>query len=230
MKPLLVTSGEPAGIGPDISLSLANSELPLVVIGDKILFTQRCKQLNLSIDIIDYKPNHSFHNKKNSLIMLDLPCSAPVTAGKLDVRNAPYVIDMLTMAVDACLRGEFSGLVTAPVHKSIINEAGIPFTGHTEFLANRCKTETVVMMLACDAMRVALVTTHLPLLSVPAAITKSLIIDVISQLNKSLQRDFGISSPRIFVAGLNPHAGEGGYLGREELEIINPAYFKTGKP
>lgn len=226
MKPLLVTSGEPAGIGPDICLSLAGSEYPLVVMGDKLLLEQRARELNLQVELLEYRPGHAIQAKPCQLYYLSLPCAVPVISGQLNPKNAPYVMTMLTHAVAACLQGEFSGLVTAPVHKAIINEAGIPFTGHTEFLASRCAVPTVVMMLACKIMKVALVTTHLPLRAVPKAITQDVIIRVIRQLHNSLQEDFGITTPCILVAGLNPHAGEGGYLGREEIDCIQPALSK----
>ncbi|MDX1836385.1 4-hydroxythreonine-4-phosphate dehydrogenase PdxA [Legionella taurinensis] len=223
MKPLLVSSGEPAGIGPDLCLSLAGLDLPLVVIGDKQLLMQRAKALGFEVEIQDYKPQSPLSAQPGQLTVLSLPCPAPVVAGQLDVRNAPYVLDLLTKSANACLAGEFSALVTAPVHKAIINKAGIAFTGHTEFFADYCRVNQVVMMLACDAMKVALVTTHLPLSEVPQAITQDLIIGVARQVHQSLQRDFGIREPRIAVAGLNPHAGEGGYLGREEIDVIEPA-------
>lgn len=223
MKPLLVSSGEPAGIGPDLCLTLAACELPLVVLGDKNLLAQRAKELNKDLNFIDYQANNPVSLEPNHLTILSISCKAPVITGKLNPLNAPYVIDMLTLAIDKCLHEEFSALITAPIHKAVINQAGIPFTGHTEFLAKQCKVETVVMMLACDVMKVALVTTHLPLREVPDAITASLICQVIEQLHASLQREFAIANPTIYVAGLNPHAGESGYLGREEIEIINPA-------
>ncbi|KTD39083.1 4-hydroxythreonine-4-phosphate dehydrogenase [Legionella nautarum] len=223
MKPLLVSSGEPAGIGPDLCLSLAACEFPLVVLGDRNLLAQRAKDLNKELSFIDYQANSPVSLEPNHLTILSIPCKAPVLTGKLNPLNAPYVIDMLTLAVDKCLQGEFAALITAPVHKAVINQAGIPFTGHTEFLAKQCKVETVVMMLACEAMKVALVTTHLPLRDVPKAITGSVICQVIEQVHASLQREFAIANPIIYVAGLNPHAGESGYLGREEIEIIDPA-------
>jgi len=223
MKPLLVTSGEPAGIGPDICLSLAGSAHPLVILCDKHLLEQRASELNLQIELLEYKTGVCVKPGPRQLYYLSLPCAAPVISGQLNPDNSAYVIAMLSYAVDACLRGEFSGMVTAPVHKAVINQAGIPFTGHTEFLAERCKAATVVMMLSCKTMNVALVTTHLPLLAVPNAITQELIISVIHQLHQSLQNDFAITNPCILVTGLNPHAGEGGYLGREEIDCIQPA-------
>ena len=222
MKPLLVSSGEPAGIGPDICLSLAGLDFPVVVFGNKTMMEARAKQLGKLIIFEDYQEGVIPGKAPNQLTILDIPSITPVVAGKLDPLNAPYVIHMLTEAADRCLAGEFSGLVTAPVHKANINQAGIAFTGHTEFLARHCKTDTVVMMLVCPAMKVALVTTHLPLRDVADFITKPLLTDIITILDKALREDFAIIHPAIYVAGLNPHAGESGYLGREEIEIITP--------
>ncbi|MBA2651105.1 MAG: 4-hydroxythreonine-4-phosphate dehydrogenase PdxA [Tatlockia sp.] len=223
MKPLLVSSGEPAGIGPDLCLSLAGHDMPLVILGDKELFTQRAKELNRDLIFVDYHPDHPISTSANCLTVLSIPCAAKVISGQLNPINAHYVIEMLGLATDKCLNGEFAALVTAPVHKAVINQAEIPFTGHTEFLAERCKAKTVVMMLACEAMKVALVTTHLPLRNVADAINPTLICTVIEQLHRSLQQSFAIANPKIYVAGLNPHAGEGGYLGREEIDLITPA-------
>jgi len=223
MKPLLVSSGEPAGIGPDLCLSLAAFDKPVVVMGDKALFAARAKQLGLAITLHEYQQGEPVVISPGHLTILSIPCVSDVTAGVLDPLNATYVIDLLTRGVECCLKGEFSALVTAPVHKAVINQAGIPFTGHTEFFADYCAVETVVMMLACSEMRVALVTTHLPLRKVADAVTKKLLTDVITCLYDSLKQDFGITNPKIHVAGLNPHAGEAGYLGREEVDIISPA-------
>lgn len=222
-RPLLITSGEPAGIGPDVCLSLANSTIPLVVLGDKSMLKARAKHLGLDIVFEDYKEGCDVTVRQNHLTILSLTCPNPVTPGLLNPDNSPYVIDMLKMAIDRCRAGEFSALVTAPVNKSVINEYGLSFSGHTEFLAQRCGVETVVMMLACPQMKMALVTTHLPLKDVPKMITKALIDKVIRQLHRSLQEDFGVISPKIVVAGLNPHAGESGYLGEEEIHVISPA-------
>ncbi|MBA2711618.1 MAG: 4-hydroxythreonine-4-phosphate dehydrogenase PdxA [Tatlockia sp.] len=222
MKPLLVSSGEPAGIGPDLCLSLAAHELPLVILGDKEVLEQRARELNQNFTFEIYKPNQPICSAPNHLTILSIPCLAPVVSGQLNTLNASYVINMLTVATEKCLEGEFAALITAPVHKAVINQAGINFTGHTEFLSAFCKAQSVVMMLACDLMKVALVTTHLPLKKIPEAINPDLIVAVIEELHCSLQKDFGIKNPLIYVAGLNPHAGEGGYLGREELEIISP--------
>ena len=223
MKPLLVSSGEPAGVGPDLCLALAGSNVPLVVICDKSVLEARARQLGQQITIVDYQQGTSPTIAPDHLTVLSLPCSDDVVAGELNSKNAAYVLQMLTVATAGCLEGVFSALITAPVHKAIINQAGFVFTGHTEFLADYCNIDHVVMMLACHEMKVALVTTHLPLREVPDALTQSLIIAVITQLHLSLQCDFGISNPKIYVAGLNPHAGEAGYLGHEEIDVITPS-------
>lgn len=223
MKPLLVSSGEPAGIGPDLCLSLASLNIPLVILCDKKVLVSRAEALNVSIHFHDYIPQAPLITQAGHLTVLSLPCPAPVIAGKLEVLNASYVLDLLELAAQRVQTGEFSALVTAPVQKSIINQAGVAFTGHTEFFADFYKKDTVVMMLACQQFRVALMTTHLPLAKVSEAITPALISQVIRQLDQSLKEDFGIRAPEILVAGLNPHAGEGGYLGREEIDSIEPA-------
>lgn len=223
MKPLLVSSGEPAGIGPDLCLALAAHQLPVVIIGDPLVLKARAQELRQTVNITEYHSGNSINFKPGYLHVLPVTCPNPVITGQLNPVNASYVIELLTQASDLCDREEFSGLVTAPVHKANINAAGIYFTGHTEFLADYFKVQNVVMMLACPQMRVALVTTHLPLRDVPEVISSSLIIKVITQVHQSLINEFGIVNPIIKVAGLNPHAGEGGYLGREEIEIISPA-------
>lgn len=229
MKPLLVSSGEPAGVGPDICLALADYDLPVVVLADRNVLAARAEELKRNVRLIPYELGTAFMPQKGSLMVLSVPCPAPVLSGALDSRNGPYVIKLLTAAATLCRNNEFSALITAPVHKANINAAGIPFTGHTEFFAEFYHAKQVVMMLACDTMRVALVTTHLPLQQVPNAITSDLIIRVITQLQHSLQNDFDISHPEIYVAGLNPHAGESGYLGREEIDIISPALVELRK-
>ncbi|KGP63099.1 4-hydroxythreonine-4-phosphate dehydrogenase [Legionella norrlandica] len=223
MTPLLISSGEPAGIGPDLCLALADSGFPAVILGDLSLFKARAKELNLSIEFLEYRSGHPIKNKRGCLTIFSVPCDAPVTTGQLNPKNAAYVIKLLTLGATLCSKGEFSALITAPVHKANINASGLAFTGHTEFFASFFGIGTVVMMLACQQMKVALVTTHLPLRLVPDAINSSLIIQVIKQLHHSLKYDFGIQHPKIKVAGLNPHAGESGYLGREEIEVIAPA-------
>jgi 4-hydroxythreonine-4-phosphate dehydrogenase len=210
---IAVTSGEPAGIGPDICLTLADAGLAarIVVFGDRQLLAARARQLDLSIDGLDIR---------------HIPLRAPVQPGHLDPANARYVLDILDAAVAGCVGGEFAAMVTAPVHKGVINDAGIPFTGHTEYLAEKTGTPRVVMMLAGtgeqSGLRVALATTHLPLKDVPAAITSEELATTIRILHTDLVKKFGFARPRILVAGLNPHAGEGGHLGREEIEVISP--------
>ena len=208
-----VTSGEPAGIGPDICLALARARLParVVILGDRNLLAERARRLGNAID---------------DLAIEHVPLRAPVVAGQLDAANARYVLDILDTALAGCVDGRFAAMVTAPVHKGVINDAGIPFTGHTEYLAHQTGTARVVMMLAgtgeLSGLRVALATTHLPLKDVPAAISADALTATIRILHADLVSKFGLARPRILVAGLNPHAGEGGHLGREEIEVIAP--------
>lgn len=223
MKPLLITSGDPAGIGPDLCLFLEDMNVPIVVMADKEMLVHRAALLERNIILDDFVPGKPIHHSSHHLTVLHIPCQSPVVPGVLTTANVPYVMKMLSMATDLCLQNQFSALVTAPVHKGIINETNVKFTGHTEFIAERCGVETVVMMLVCDTMRVALMTTHLPLRHVADALTQPLIIQVITCLYRALQQDFAIAKPRIFLAGLNPHAGEGGHLGREEIDVITPA-------
>jgi 4-hydroxythreonine-4-phosphate dehydrogenase len=222
--PLALTAGEPAGIGPDLCVRLVQSppQCPVVVLADRRLLSDRASQLGLPFDVPDFVAGGD-----SPISLLHLPLSVPATAGRLDAANAHYVLATLRRAVAGCLAGEFSGLVTGPVHKGVINDAGIPFTGHTEFLAELTGTPRVVMMLAGDTvsgypLRVALATTHLPLKEVPAAITQSGLEETLRILHEALRRDFRAVDPHLLVAGLNPHAGEGGHLGREEIEVIEP--------
>lgn len=210
---IAVTSGEPAGIGPDICLTLAGrrTDARIVVLGDRGLLAGRAAILGLS---------------SGGLEILHVPLRRPATPGRLDPGNAPYVLDILDRALAGCLSGEFDAMVTAPVHKGVINDAGIAFTGHTEYLAEKTGTARVVMMLAGAGMRVALATTHLPLQAVPRAITRPELEATIRILHADLVGKFGIARPRILVAGLNPHAGEGGHMGREEIEVIAPVLEK----
>lgn len=221
---LAVTSGEPAGIGPDLCLQLAQRahEQVLVVLADKALLQQRAALLGLDVQLHDYDPLQTFPLPLGHLRVLHVPLLQPVQAGKLNSANSRHVLDLLSRALQGCQAGEFGGMVTAPVHKGIINDAGIPFTGHTEFLAEQTQTKQVVMMLAGGGLRVALATTHLALREVPDAITPALLESVLRIIQHDLALRFGIASPRILVAGLNPHAGEGGYLGREEIDIMIP--------
>jgi 4-hydroxythreonine-4-phosphate dehydrogenase len=221
---LAVTSGEPAGIGPDLCLQLARHESrqALVVLADKTLLQQRARQLELPVEMVDYRRESVRPLPAGSLYVLHQPLIQPVQAGVLNSANSRYVLDLLSRAVRGCQAGEFDGLVTAPVHKGVINDAGIPFTGHTEFLAEQTGAAQVVMMLVGGGMRVALATTHLPLRAVPGAITGTLLEGALRIIQHDLGQRFGIARPRILVAGLNPHAGEGGHLGREEIEIMIP--------
>jgi 4-hydroxythreonine-4-phosphate dehydrogenase len=220
LLPLVVTCGEPAGIGPDLCVQLAARGQGLVCIADKLLLQQRAVQLGLKIQVRDYVAGQN--DAPDMLSVIHVPLAAMVTAGVLNAANSRYVLDTLKRAVQGCQSGEFSAMVTAPVHKGIINDAGIAFTGHTEFLAGQTDTPLVVMMLVGGGMRVALVTTHLALREVADAITAPLLEQVLIILHRDLRHRFGIAQPRILVAGLNPHAGEGGYLGREELDVMIP--------
>ncbi|MGB8516745.1 MAG: 4-hydroxythreonine-4-phosphate dehydrogenase PdxA [Gallionella sp.] len=227
-SPLVITAGEPAGIGADLCVQLAtHTDLPpLVIVADKYLLQQRAAQLGAVMRIQDYILGEPVVTQANALTVLHVPVAVPVIAGVLNAANSRYVLQTLNRALQGCLLGEFSGMVTAPVHKAIINDAGISFTGHTEFLAEETDTPLVVMMLVGGGMRVALATTHLALREVADAITAPLLENVLRILQRDLQRRFGIQQPRILVAGLNPHAGEGGYLGREEIEVMIPVLNK----
>lgn len=223
-RPLAITAGEPAGIGPDLCLQLARHEQPLVIIADKSLLHQRAAELGIDLLLHDYTA--AMPRLSGKLSVLHIPLVHSAQAGKLDPANSAYVLETLRRAVQGCMLGEFSGMVTAPVHKSVINDAGFAFTGHTEFLAEQSHTPQVVMMLVGGGMRVALVTTHLPLREVADAITAPLLESVLRILQHDLQFRFGIAQPSILVAGLNPHAGEDGYLGREEIDVMIPVLDK----
>ncbi|MCF7201518.1 4-hydroxythreonine-4-phosphate dehydrogenase PdxA [Pseudomonas oligotrophica] len=226
-RPFVVTPGEPAGIGPDLCLLLAREQQarPLVAIASLELLRERSQALGLDIQLLATGPGvwPGEPAPAGSLYVWDTPLRAPSQPGRLDPGNAPYVLETLTRAANGCLAGDFAGMITAPVHKGVINEAGVAFSGHTEFLAELSATPQVVMMLATDGLRVALVTTHLPLREVADAITAERLERVTRILHADLVGKFGIARPRILVCGLNPHAGEGGHLGREEIEIIEPA-------
>jgi 4-hydroxythreonine-4-phosphate dehydrogenase len=229
LRPLLaVTAGEPAGIGADLCLQLAlRADIdPFVVLCDKQLLQQRARQLGLTVELHDYDPANSTVFPAGHLRVLHIPLAQQAVAGQLNPVNSHYVLALLKRAVQGCLSGEFSAMVTAPVHKGVINDAGIPFTGHTEFLAEKTATPLVVMMLVGGGMRVALATIHLPLRKVADTITAGLLEQILTILNRDLQSRFGIAHPRILVAGLNPHAGEGGYLGREEIDMMIPLLNK----
>lgn len=221
-RPILaITPGEPAGIGPDIVLMLMGQPLDgdLVIIADPALLSERAAQLGLRFNA---KPWPGTPGNTPAVYVLPIVAPHPVRAGQLVHANSPYVIACLRRAVQGCVNGEFHALVTGPVHKGVINDAGIAFTGHTEFLANEAKVAQVVMMLAAPDLRVALATTHLPLTQVSGAITRAHLTGVLRILHGDLQQKFAIADPHILVCGLNPHAGEGGHLGREEIEVIEP--------
>ncbi|ATH76360.1 MULTISPECIES: 4-hydroxythreonine-4-phosphate dehydrogenase PdxA [Halomonadaceae] len=237
--PLLITTGEPAGIGPELTLMLAAQGRlnNTVAVGDPTLLAQRAALLALTVEIVVAEPGSQQVSSPGRLVVWPVALRAPATPGVLDPANAGYVLDTLQTAVDACLAGHAAAMVTAPLHKGVIIEGGYPhFTGHTEWLRDACGVDEVVMLLATDAalhatspqwqgesdLRVALVTTHLPLRDVADAITGERIARISRLLVADLQRQFGIAQPRVAVCGLNPHAGEDGHLGREELEIITP--------
>lgn len=223
MKPIYVTSGEPAGIGPDICLSLAVREdvRPVVVLANKALLKERAMQLGLVVELVDFC-NQEQPSLKGQLYVENIELGEPVVAGQLSCKNASYVLEQLSRSAQYALSGRSVGVATAPVQKSVINEAGIVFSGHTEFYQEYAGVERVVMMLATKQLRVALVTTHLPLRQVADAITADRLKQVLNILLSDLTVKFKIAQPRILVCGLNPHAGESGYLGTEEIEVINP--------
>lgn len=224
LQPLAITCGEPAGIGPELILLCAQQGLPypIVVIASKAMLASRARQLGISIELIDWQEGMPLDQKLNRLYVQDIPLTVSCQAGVLNPDNADYVLATLNHAIDGCLSKTFSAMVTGPLHKGVINDAGIPFSGHTEYLQYRCGVHKVVMMLASPTMRVALATTHLPLKDVPSAITPASLSEVTQILIDDLKHKFGLSRPHILVAGLNPHAGENGHMGREEIDVITP--------
>lgn len=223
MLPLYVTSGEPAGIGPDICLSLADrvDERPIVVLADIHMLKQRAEILNQHVELIEYQ-GQSDTSAQGQLYVEHVALNTEVVLGKLNAQNSAYVLEQLRRSADYAMQGKSVGVATAPVQKSIINDAGIHFSGHTEYYQEFAGVERVVMMLATKTLRVALATTHLALRDVPDAITAERLHQVIDILIYDLKTKFKIDQPHILVCGLNPHAGEDGYLGREEIEVINP--------
>ena len=222
---VVITPGEPAGIGPDLAIQLAQRDWPLelVVCADASLLTERAKLLGLPLTLLPYASEQPAKPQRaGTLTLLPVALHAPVAPGELNVENGRYVVETLARACDGCLNGEFAALVTGPVHKGIINDAGIPFTGHTEFFEERSGAAKVVMMLATEELRVALATTHLPLKAVSDAITPDLLREVITILHDDLRNKFGLAEPNVLVCGLNPHAGEGGHMGTEEIDTIIP--------
>lgn len=224
-KRIAITPGEPAGIGPDLCVQLAQQAHPdaLVAIADPQLLRERAAQLGLPLALSEFDPlQPPSPSNSGELCYLPIPLAQTALPGQLNSANGRYVVTTLERAVDGCLAGEFDALLTGPVHKGVINDAGIPFTGHTELLAARSGTQQVVMMLATPGLRVALATTHLPLAEVSDALTRERLERVIRILHQDLQQRFGLREPRILICGLNPHAGEDGHLGSEEITTINP--------
>jgi len=218
---LALTCGEPAGIGPDLCVMLGaameslGADCEIECLADEPLLRERAAQLGIALP------------RDNSFRIRHVPLAAPVTAGRLDVRNARWVLSLLDAALAGCRSGEYQAMVTAPVQKSVINDAGIAFTGHTEYLADRCGAKRPVMLLAAGSLRVALATTHLPLSAVSGAISAPLLDETLDIIHHDMGAYWGIPAPRIGVTGLNPHAGEGGHLGREEIDIIEPAIARA---
>lgn len=222
---IAITAGEPAGIGPDLVSGLRTEAMPaeLVVIGDLPMLSARAARLARDTCFVPYAPGSGTGARAGCLQVAHIPAPRPVVPGKLDPGNAGYVLATLERALRGCVSGEFDAMVTGPVQKSVINDAGYPFTGHTEFLAAHAGRASPVMMLVAGDLRVALATTHLSLRHVPDALTFDTLCYVITTVAKATQRWFGIPTPVLAVCGLNPHAGEGGHLGREEIELIAPA-------
>ena len=223
---IALTSGEPAGVGPELCLAIARETLgcELVCLGDRSLLAARASALKLPVTLAEYdaRAARAMH-VPDRLEVLHVPLGAPSAPGKLDRANGRYVLNLIDRAIDGAVAGEFDAIVTAPVQKSVINEAGIPFTGHTEYLAERTRAPLPVMMLATEDLRVALATTHVPLKDVSAAITVESLCQILSILDHDLRQWWGLQVPRIAVCGLNPHAGESGHLGTEEINVIAPA-------
>jgi len=222
---VVITPGEPAGIGPDLVVQLAQRSWPveLVICADASVLEARAKTLNLPLTLLPYQAeNAPLPQQAGTLTLLPVPLRTPVVPGQLSTENGHYVVETLARACDGCLSGEFTALITGPVHKGVINDAGVAFTGHTEFFEARSHSAKVVMMLATEELRVALATTHLPIKAVSDAITPDLLREVIAILHHDLRTKFGIADPHVLVCGLNPHAGEGGHMGTEEIDTIIP--------
>jgi 4-hydroxythreonine-4-phosphate dehydrogenase len=221
-----LTTGEPAGIGPDLALAAALRDWPceLVFAGDPGLLATRARLLGLELEPAEWRWGSApVPHRAGTLPVFSVRLATQVAAGRLDVANSRYVLEMLDVATDGCVAGQFTAMVTAPVQKSVINDAGLAFTGHTEYLAARSGAAMPVMLLVADTLRVALATTHLPLAEVPRHIRRDVLDATLDVLDHGLRTAFRLPAPRILVCGLNPHAGEGGHLGREEIEVIGPA-------
>ncbi|MCC2605125.1 4-hydroxythreonine-4-phosphate dehydrogenase PdxA [Planctobacterium marinum] len=221
---LAITPGEPAGIGPDLVIQMAQLEwdVQLVAFADPDMMQQRAARLGLPLTLVEYQQQDDRILAPGQLFIVPIKAAATVEVGQLNEENGHYVVETLRQAGEANLRGEFDAVVTGPVNKSIINKAGISFSGHTEFFAQQSNTSDVVMLLSTPGLRVALVTTHIPLAYVSKAITPERLDKVISILHHDLITKFKIPQPKIYVCGLNPHAGENGHIGKEEQLVINP--------
>lgn len=221
---LAVTPGEPAGIGPDLIVKLSQQQwdAQLVVFADAEVLKQRAIALGTQLEVIPYSEGMNYVQQPGQVIVQHIPVKADVIAGELNSENGHYVVDTLRLACEANMQGAFDAVVTGPVHKGIINKAGVSFSGHTEYFAQQSNTADVVMMLATDGLRVCLATTHIPLAYVSKAITPERIEKVVGIMHNDLQQKFGIPEPTIYVCGLNPHAGEDGHLGNEEILVITP--------
>ena len=222
---IVVTSGEPAGIGPDICLKVAEQDWPckLVFLADPSMLAERAEQLRSPVRLEIVGDTGPRPHRAGCAQILAVPTATAVKPGHLDVRNAAYVLDLLRTAAAGCVSGRYAAMVTAPVQKSVVTESGVPFSGHTEFLAEFTGSPRPVMLLVADRLRVALATTHLPLAAVPSAIRTEDLVATLDILARGLRERFHLESPRIVVLGLNPHAGESGHLGREDIDIIEPA-------
>ena len=222
---IVISAGEPAGIGPDIIVQALQSEFEAViaVVGDSAVITERARQLGMVVNVAEVSASdHLTPHLPGEIPVLSSPCPVSVTAGEIHAGNAVQVIDCINQATDLCISGVYDAIVTAPVHKAAINDGGIEFSGHTEWIADRCGSGLPVMMLASPTLRVCLATTHLPLSRVPAAISSQGLRSVIEIIHRDLSRLYQFDPPRIGVCGLNPHAGEDGYLGMEEIQVISP--------
>ncbi len=226
-KRIAVTPGEPAGIGPDLVLAIAQQDWPveIVIVACADLMKARAKQLGIDITLVEYDENQPAKPQKaGTLTILPIATEQEVVAGQLNPSNGAYVVETLRIASERNMSGEFDAVVTGPVHKGLINQAGIAFSGHTEYFAHQANCSDVVMMLATPGLRVALVTTHIPLAYVSKAVTHERLQKVTRILHSDLKNKFGINAPTIYACGINPHAGEDGHLGREEIEVMNPAF------
>ncbi|WP_261817404.1 4-hydroxythreonine-4-phosphate dehydrogenase PdxA [Vibrio gallicus] len=228
-KRIVVTAGEPAGVGPDLVLALANlsSNHQFVVCADKQMLAERAKHLGIDVTLVDYDASiSSAPHSKGTLVVEHVAMAEPCVIGELNEANGHYVLKTLERAAQGCLSGEFAAIVTGPVHKGVINRAGVAFSGHTEFFAEQSNTPLVVMMLATEGLKVALVTTHIPLAYVSKAVTEERLTSIMQILHQDMVSKFALPNPKIYVCGLNPHAGEDGCLGTEEIETIAPTLEK----